>query len=292
MKTALGRFLLIFGLFSAFTAAAAPYAVVESVQAPAWVERGDRRLPLLPGMQLDNRDRLVTGTGARAIVQLADGSALKFGENASVGVNAMAARSGGVFTAALDVAKGAFRLTTDIFRKFQTRRAINVRTGTVTIGIRGTDVWGRANDEKDLVCLIEGRVSVTHPMAEASAELSEPLQFYVADKGKAPGPVASVEHSQLAIWALETELQHGVPTQRQGGRWALDFGLQDKEAALALHDQLAGAGYGSRPLPERTSDGYRYRLRVGQLASEADARLLAQRLTQQLALETPPTLRR
>ena len=32
----------------------------------------------------------MTGTGARAIVQLADGSALKFGENASVGVNAMA----------------------------------------------------------------------------------------------------------------------------------------------------------------------------------------------------------
>lgn len=292
MKTVLSRFLLIVWLFSAFTATAAPYAVVESVQAPAWVERGDRRLPLLPGMQLDNRDRLVTGTGARAVVQLADGSALKFGENASVGVNAMAARSGGVFTAALDVAKGAFRLTTDIFRKFQSRRAINVRTGTVTIGIRGTDVWGRANDEKDLVCLIEGRVSVTHPLAEVPAELSEPLQFYVADKGKAPGPVASVEHSQLAVWALETELQHGVPTQRQGGRWVLDFGAQEKEAALALHDQLAAAGYGSRLRPERSGDGYRYGLRVGLLASEADARLLAQRLTQQLALETPPVVRR
>lgn len=292
MKTSLGRFLLILGLFSAFTAAAAPYAVVESVQAPAWVERGERRLPLLPGMQLDNRDRLVTGTGARAIVQLADGSALKFGENASVGVNAMATRAGGVFTAALDVAKGAFRLTTDIFRRFQSQRAINVRTGTVTIGIRGTDVWGRANDEKDLVCLIEGRISVTHPQAEAPAELSEPLQFYVADKGKAPGPVASVEQAQLAVWALETELQHGVPTQRQGGRWVLDFGQQDKDAALALHDRLAAAGYASRLRPQREGDGYRYGVRVGHLASETDARLLAARLSQLLSLETPPAVRR
>lgn len=292
MKTSLGRLLLILGLFSAFTAAAAPYAVVESVQAPAWVERGERRLPLLPGMQLDNRDRLVTGTGARAIVQLADGSALKFGENASVGVNAMATRAGGVFTAALDVAKGAFRLTTDIFRRFQSQRAINVRTGTVTIGIRGTDVWGRANDEKDLVCLIEGRISVTHPQAEAPAELSEPLQFYVADKGKAPGPVASVEQAQLAVWALETELQHGVPTQRQGGRWALDFGQQDKDAALALHDRLAAAGYASRLRPQREGDGYRYGVRVGHLASETDARLLAARLSQLLSLETPPAVRR
>jgi hypothetical protein len=72
----------------------------------------------------------------------------------------------------------------------------------------------------------------------------------------------------------------------------LDFGAQDKEAALALHDQLAAAGYGSRLRPERSGDGYRYGLRVGLLASEADARLLAQRLTQQLALETPPVVRR
>lgn len=292
MKTALRSALLIFGLFSALTAAATPHAVVESVQAPVWVERGERRLPLSPGMQLDNRDRLITGRGARAVVQLADGSAVKFGENVSVGVNAMAAQRGGVFTAALDVAKGAFRLTTDIFRKFQSRRAINIRTGTVTIGIRGTDVWGRANDEKDLVCLIEGRVSVTHPLAGAMAELSEPLQFYVADKGQAPGAVASVERAQLAQWALETELQDAVPTQQAGGRWVLDFGLQEKDTALAIHDQLAAAGYASRLQPQRSGEGWRYRVRITQLSSEKDARLLAGRLVQDLSLETPPAVRR
>jgi hypothetical protein len=292
MKTTLKSALVIFGLFSAFTAAAAPHAVVESVQAPAWVERGERRLPLTPGMQLDNRDRLITGPGSRAVLQLADGSAVRFGENASVGVSDLAAPRGGVFTAALDVAKGAFRLTTNIFRKLKSQREINVRTGTVTIGIRGTDVWGRANAEKDLVCLIEGRVSVSHPLAVGATELTEPLQFYVADNGKAPGPVGNVEPSQLAQWALETELQDGAPTQQAGGRWLLDFGLHPKPEALAIHDQLTNAGYASRLLPQRGSDGYRYRVRIGQLLSEQDARLLAVRLMQALSLETPPAVRR
>ena len=125
--------LLVLGLFSALTAAAAPNAVVETVQAPAWVERGERRLPLAPGMQLENRDRVLTGSGARLIVQMADGSAVRFGENVNVTVNAMKQGENGVFSAALDLSKGAFRLTTDIFQKFQRQRAINIRTGTVIL---------------------------------------------------------------------------------------------------------------------------------------------------------------
>ena len=44
-----------FGLFSAFTAAAARTPVVESVQAPAWVSAGIVACRCCAGMQLDNR---------------------------------------------------------------------------------------------------------------------------------------------------------------------------------------------------------------------------------------------
>ena len=112
-------------------------------------------------------------------------------------------------------------------------------------------------------------------------------------RGRVTGPALVADVVTLFPEMFVAITQSGVTRRAlEEGRWSLDFGLQDTETALALHDQLAGAGFGSRPLPERTSDGYRYRLRVGQLASEADARLLAQRLTQQLALETPPTVRR
>lgn len=273
----------IFGLFLALTASAAPNAVVESVQAPAWLERAEKKVPLVPGMQLENRDRVLTGAGARAVVQLADGSAIKLGEGVNVGVNAMRQDGRGVFNAALDVARGAFRLTTDIFRKVQSQRAINIRAGTVTIGIRGTDVWGRSNDEKDFVCLLEGRISATHPQGEP-VELTEPLQFYGAEKGKAPGPVASVDRDQIAKWALETELQENAGVQRTGGRWVLDFGRFGRDEALVLHDQLVAAGYASRLKPIRVSGGYQYQVRLGMLVTEREAQALADRLARGMSI--------
>ena len=281
MRAMLRSCLLIIGLFSALTASAVPNAVVDALQAPAWLERGERRLPLVPGMVLENRDRVLTGPGARAIIQLADGSAVKLGENVNVAVNALKQEKSGPFTAALDIAKGAFRLTTDIFRKYQTQRAINVRTGTVTIGIRGTDLWGRSDSERDFVCLLEGRIAVSHPMGEPT-ELSEPLQFYGADKGQAPGPVALVDQAQLAIWAQETELQSGAGVQQQGGRWGLRYGPFDKEDTLALYDQLNAAGYAAKIKPLRAAGGYVYHVRLGQLVTEREARALADKLARDL----------
>ena len=282
--------LLLAGLAGPVTAT--PSAVVDLVQAPAWVERGGVRKPLQPGLSLENHDRLVTGAGARAIVQMADGSAVKFGENASVAVNALGQREGGVFTAALDVARGAFRLTTDIFRRFQSQRAINVRVGTVTIGIRGTDLWGRTDAERDFVCLLEGRIAVTHPLADAVL-LDSPLQFYGADKGKAPGPVAVAEREQLAKWALETEPVAGAGMQRQGGRWALRIAVLESEGeALALLDRLAATGYGAKVLPQRAAGGYRYELRLGSIPGEGEANLLADRMARDMAIPRPTVIGR
>lgn len=274
-------------------AQAAGYAVVNAVQVPAWVERGETRQPLAPGMELRNHDRLVTGAGARAIVQLADGSAVKLGENAQMGVNALGKREDGVFTAALDVAKGAFRLTTDIFRKYQTRRAINVRAGTVTAGVRGTDLWGRSDTEKDLVCLLEGRIVVSHPQGEAT-ELSEPLQYYAADKGKAPGPVSSVDQQQLAVWAAQTELQDGVGTAKRGGRWAVTLTtVESQAAALDVYDRAVASGVAPKIRPVKTEDdSYRYELSVRQIATEAQARLVAERLARELDIPAPRVSRR
>ena len=290
MRLMLKSCLIILGLFSALTATAAPNAVIDAVQSPAWVERGEKRMPLAPGMTLENRDRVQTGAGARVIIQLADGSAVKLGENVNVAVNAMNQPKNAPFSAALDVAKGAFRLTTDIFRKFQSQRAINIRTGTVTIGIRGTDLWGRSDQEKDFVCLIEGHISVSHPQGEPT-ELSEPLQFYVANKGQAPEPVAAVEKSQLAIWSLETELQDGAGIRQQGGRWGLRFGLYDKDEVLSLYDRLSDAGHAVRIRPIRVAGGYRYELRLGQLVTEREARALADRLARDLQVPAPSVSR-
>jgi hypothetical protein len=283
LRTLLGLVLLFVGANHALAAPAK--AVVEAVQSPAWVDRGEQRLPLVPGQELKNRDRVVTGAEARVVLRLSEGSAVKLGENANMRIDALGVRDGSTFTAALDVARGAFRFTTGVFNRFQNRRAVNVRIATVTAGIRGTDLWGKSDDERDLVCLIEGRITVMHEAAEP-LPMSEPLTFYVAPKGGAPLPVASVEMGQLGRWATETELRPEGATLRKGGRWAVHLGIEESEAgALALYDRVRAAGYPVRIRPIAGDGGYRYALQVPHLVSRAAAEVLAARVGPDFGLE-------
>src|SRR2546423_9514967 len=60
-------------------------ATIEGVQMPAWVERGGRRVPIIPGMELRAGDQLVTGAGSRPLVQPGHGSPGKLGEKGQLG---------------------------------------------------------------------------------------------------------------------------------------------------------------------------------------------------------------
>lgn len=277
-------------LLSGNAAQAATAATVEAVQVPAWLERNGERRPLAPGQVLANRDRVVTGAGARVLIQLPESSAVKLGENAQVNLNAMGRREGGVYTAALDVLQGAFRFTTGVFQKTLQRRAVNIRAATLTAGVRGTDLWGKADGEKDLICLLEGRIVVTHPLGEA-VELAEPYSFASALKGQAPAPVAPVAPEEVQQWAEETEIQAAGSVLRRQGPWSVTLATVATQAeALELYDQVRTAGYPARIRPRAEGSegggeaGYRYAVRVRGFASQDGARSAAARLAAELGL--------
>jgi cell division septation protein DedD len=284
-------------LACALQAQAAPqsgsgYAVVDSVQMPAWVDRKGVRQPLAPGQSLQNHDRVVTGADARVLISLAEGSAVKLGENAQLDLNALGRRENRVFTAALDVAQGAFRFTTGVFSKLRQQRAINVRIATITAGIRGTDLWGSSDGERDLVCLLEGHITVLHPQDEAR-EMSEPLSVYTAPKGAAPGPIDKVDAEQVRVWSAQTEVQVGGGYARRGGKWKVELATLESEGeALALYDRARAAGYAVRIKPLSGEGGaYRYAVRVMQLPTQAEAVMLAAKLTPALELAAPVVTR-
>jgi hypothetical protein len=288
------RSLLSVPLLACFAAApvaaapAVPKARVEAVQAPAWLERGGERRPLLPGQSLGNRDKVFTGDGGRLLLQLPEGSAVKLGENAQMNLNALGRRDGGVYTAALDVLQGAFRFTTDIFRKTLQHRAINIRAATLTAGVRGTDLWGKSDAEKDLICLLEGRIVVTHPQGEA-VELAQPLAFAAAPHGQAPAPVSQADPEQVQRWAEETEIQPGHGVLRQGGKWSVVLPPVATQAeALERYDQVRGAGFPARIRVKADGggeEGYVYGLRVSGFADRAEAMAGSRRLAAELELD-------
>ena len=254
---------------------------------PAWVERAGVRSPLAPGMLLQPGDVLHTGAQSRLQVRLAERSLVKLGENGQLRFTELSPVRE-MFRAALGVLQGAFRFTTDLAVKNR-RREVRISVGTVTTGIRGTDLWGRAQDDSEIVCLIEGAIEVTAP-GETPVAMDQPLQFYRRLAGQTQ-PVGFVEPARLAQWAQQTDLQPGQGAARAGGRFQVELARpQEQDAALAIYDKAREAGFAAEISPVREGEQLIYRVLIRNLASRADAQALAARLRGQFGIDNPTVL--
>lgn len=265
-------------------------ALVQAVQMPAWLQRGDGMRPLRVGLELQNGDRLITGTNARIYVQTADGSTVKLGEKASLTMDELTRgqQEESVFRAALNVAKGAFRFTTASIAKLKSRD-VTVRVAGATVGIRGTDVWGKDGEEVGVVCLIEGKIEV-QGNDNTEFVMDQPLSVYKMPKGTTPMSVGIVEAEQLKKWATETNIAQ--PAAQLGGKWRLDLmTLVDETRALTAYDQWRNAGYDVQIKPVATESGWTYVLQIGQLVSREEASQLAVQLKGTLGAENPSVSR-
>jgi hypothetical protein len=278
MKGTNARAALAAALLAWSFATAAQEAVVEAVQMPAWMERDGIVVPLAPGTPLTARDAVRTGANARLLVRLAEGSSVKLGENGVLHLDEIVTRKDdGVFAAALNVLQGAFRYTTAILQKAR-RRDVRITIATVTAGIRGTDLWGKAASDKDIVCLIEGDIEVTRG-TDAPIRMDQPKSFYVAPKGQAPLPVAPVTDAQLAQWAAETEIETGQGAARRGGSWKVILASGESEnEVLKVYEAVRAAGFVAELDARRRAGRRDYTVRIANLPSETEAQALADRL--------------
>jgi hypothetical protein len=269
-------------------ALAAPDAVVEALQAPAWLTRDGQRVPLAPGTELRNGDEVSTGVESRALLRLADGSRVKLGETGSLKVEDLAIRreGGRLLRATLKVLEGAFRFTTDVAIRGRFRREIDVQFTTLTAGIRGTDIWGRNFGDREVVVLIEGSISVSRG-ADKPVEMKDTGTYYQAPVGGSPS-VERVPAELLGEWAQQTEIQKGRGAQSQNGRWKLDIaGFDNQDAALALYDSLRRDGYPARILPRPVASGQTYLVRLSGFATQAEAKALGERLKEAYPATSP-----
>jgi len=198
-------------------------AQVEGLQPPAWVERAGQKLVLRAGLDLHEADTIATGAGGRLLVRLSDGGLVKLGENARLVLESLDE----------DAAGGILK---DLFRP-----SLEVRIATTTIGIRGTDVWGRSQDGGATVCLIEGRISMHHP-ARGEFVMDQPLSFFIAPREGEPHPVGPVDATKLKQWAAEIELEPGQGVLLPGGGWIVQLGSHAsaataRAAARRLNEQ-------------------------------------------------------
>ncbi|PHV12636.1 FecR domain-containing protein [Chitinimonas sp. BJB300] len=256
---------------------AAP-TTISAVNMPAWLEREGIKKPLAPGMVLQSSDVLHTGHGARVLIKLPEGSQVKLGEDAVFRLDNLNVSDGRStpFTGILNVIKGAFRFTTGLLGKAR-KREVDVRIATITAGIRGTDIWGKADAEKDVVCLIEGSTTVQREGETAVQTLDQPLDFFIAPKNKPSLPIAKVDAIKLQNeWQPQTEPQNGQGLTSTEGKWRLIIAnVANQDEALQWYDTLQAGGYAAKIRPIA---GNRYRVSIEQLATEADAHTLGEKL--------------
>jgi hypothetical protein len=252
-------------------------ATVEAVQSPAWRDRDGTTVPLAAGMELKSGDVLRTGAGARAYVMLAEGSRVKLGEAARFTYHSHRMQPQKIFRGALDVLAGAFRFTTGVLGKARPRD-LTIRVGTATIGIRGTDLWGRTDPDGEMVALLEGRIEITR--AGQSTELSQPLTYFDAPRGKA-AEVKALDPEVFSKLARETEIQAGDGAARVADKWRLLAArAPTEEAALEVYDQIRQAGFAARIRPQPAEGESRlYDVVLGGYSSADEAAVAARRLT-------------
>ena len=255
---------------------AAPAATVEAVQAPAWRDRGGSTVPLAAGMELKSGDVLRTGPDARAYLMLAEGSRVKLGEAARFTFHSHSLHPEKSFRGALDILAGAFRFTTSRLGKARSHE-VGIRVGTATIGIRGTDLWGRTSGEGDMVALLEGRIEITR--AGQVTELTQPLTYFDAPVGKA-AEVKALDPDVFSKLARQTEILPGDGAANAKGKWRVLIGSATTQtAALELYDEARDAGFAARIKPHQAeAEHWLYDVVLGGYASAAEAEVAATRL--------------
>ncbi len=272
---------VLFALSAHAYAASGPAVLtVESVLSPAWVERANgAREPLAAGMVLSNREKVHTGDGGKAMLRLAEGSAIKLGESAMLAVDNLLEKpdaKGGVVTASLDVVRGAFRFTTGLLVKSNAQRDVRVQVRTVTAGIRGTDVWGKSESDRDIVCLLEGRITVRHGAAQFT--MQEPNSFYIAPRTGQAQPPSRVSEAQVREWSAETEIAAGTGAVRRGGTASVTVAaFSDERTAAALRDKLRDSGFPGE-LVRATGASPQQEVRIQSIPGAVEAAALAKRL--------------
>lgn len=264
---------------------AMPPATVQTLQSPAWLKRGEMTTPLKPGQSLDSGDRIVTGPRARVVLELAEGSLVKLGADAELDLQQLEppAQPTGLFNGFLDVVRGAFRFTTTIVGR---KRNISARIRTATIGIRGTDVWGKSEPARDFAVLLEGRVEIERD--GQTYTLDEPLSLFMAPRGQPPEPIGPVDGDDLARWAQETEPQSGAGVRSTDGGYAIHLASYTSESGGArLAAQLAEAGFDNANAAVMVDGRNWWRVSIAGFATRADAEHAAAQLGARFELDSP-----
>jgi len=187
----------------------------------------------------------------------------------------------------LHILKGVFRFSTSLVGHSE-RRHVDIQVGVATIGVRGTDVWGRSADDGSLVALLEGKVSMDMP-GHSGMMMEKPMHFMTMATGGADMKMdQEVTPDKVADWAAQTDVAAGSGVLTDDGKWTVALlSSTSEDDTLDLMQKLAAAGFPSEDATVTLKGKQWHRLLIEQAASYKDAKAIAAKVGKISPLMSP-----
>lgn len=195
----LSKAFVFFVFFLAFALAPAPgkagnnhIAEVTRIQGGVIAESLNNSRALSLSSKVYDREKIITGKGARIELKLQDGAVLTLGGDTVFSFEEYRfSQEKSVGRAMMKMLAGAFRFVTGDLMK-QSKARLQVDTPLGTIGVRGTDFWGGYFEEDRIGVIMLSGKGVTVANKGGIVTLKNPGEgtFLTSDKVKptAPGP--------------------------------------------------------------------------------------------------------
>lgn len=285
-------YLVLLPLISLNNAFADESLVIFGVQAPAWIERNGERLAAKPSMSVHENDTLIAGQSGKLWLKMPDDAKVKLGNKAKAKLNSTSISAKqddtgedfNLLNLSIDILEGAFRYTTGLAdSSWQRDVQFGLRT-TATIGIRGTDLWGRVDDDEQFVVLLEGSISIKPSDGSTPVTLDTPLQIYKAQSQV----IDSVTMDAVQTLAPETELDFGNGVTQQGGSVIANLAsFKRARYARRMVDSLAQKGFAAESNEVSIDEEIWYRVSIYQLSSLSDGSAILDKLSDENGINSP-----
>lgn len=279
----MNKIAILLAAFVSLIAAPARAAIVAELQMPAWLEREGQQQPLTAGTELRELDIIMTGEDGRLALLLRDGSLLRLGSGSRLSIRELRVSPDkpALLRATFSVSQGTLRLST-AGAALPLARDITVELGNIVASAQQADLCGDVTADAEVICLIAGSLTVTHP-SSGHFPMDQPRTVFRAPKKGAPGPITPADPEMLQAWIAATQPVRPRGITIPDGGWVVQLASQVEErGAQQLARRLQQAGYAAEVTAAEVGGRSHYRVRITRFDSKAGARAFAERMQGQL----------
>jgi hypothetical protein len=246
-------------------------AKVDTVQFPAWVERGGVKAAVKAGWAIFTGDRITTGAEGRLVLGLVGEGRMQVSGGADIAMTPAYESTGGPEPSLLKLNRGTIRLSAPLVRTGMPGLPLEIGKG-IQANVMGGSIVAMADGNEDLLALLDGFVQITGDKLNPGSMKTEHTFLRVPRVGRASA-VAEASPDRLARWVSGTELVRNRPALDATGTWdvSLNSGYNLK-ILETMACRLQARGYPTEIYPVREpGKQVWYRVVVRRFRSKSDA---------------------